>query len=324
IYPTDKSLRAQYFSILLILALNHATDGYTNTLTNIKYYTMKRKIYTLQSIILFTFFFINFNLHGQCPPDNKFYAITQQDVDDFIINYPNCTSLQQLNIGDLGPAPWQITDLSPFTNLINVDDLSILEITAQSLQGLNNLQTVESLFIYAMQNLTSLEGLENLQSVTGYSFRIGLCTSITNLNGLENLTNVNVNEFIIDNNPNLNDIDGLNCYFFSQGFRNTVTNYSVQENLYQSIFDNCNINLSNDNFTFKDIIIYPNPAQSYVTLENIENIKQIDIFDLSGKLIKKKNLDFENIDVSNLSKGTYIMKITLDSNLVFNNELIIE
>jgi hypothetical protein len=292
---------------------------------------MKRKLNIKPIKILLVIIFINLNVFGQCPPDDHFYAITQEAVDNFIIDYPNCTSLKNLWIGDAGPDYWEVTDLSAFINLVSVTErLLILQITASSLQGLNNLQTVgqdefDRFDIYFMPNLSSLEGLESLESVAGYSFSINLCPSLTNLNGLENLNTVNVsNSFIIDNNSNLNDVEGLDCYFFTEEFRNNVPNYIIQENLYPSIFENCEIILSNDNFTNNNISFYPNPAKSNININNTENIEQIDIFDLSGRLIKYKVSDFKNIDLSDLSPGTYILKVSLDSNKFLNSKLIIE
>lgn len=285
---------------------------------------MKKEANILQRKILLALVFITVNVFAQCPPNDKFYAITQEAVDNFIIDYPNCTSLQQLNIGDIGPSEWEITDLSPFINLVNVDYFYITGTTTQSLQGLNNLQTVKRFDIYAMPYLLSLEGLDGLESVTGDRFRIGLCLSITNLNGLENLTNINVDDFEIDANTNLNDADGLDCYFFSEEFRNSVTYYKLQESLYPSILENCGINLSNDHFADYNIHIYPNPANSIVNIDNTKHIKLIAVFDLSGRLIKYRNTDFKKIDLTGISTGTYILKISLDSNVIINNKLIIE
>ncbi|WP_415376961.1 T9SS type A sorting domain-containing protein [Patiriisocius sp. Uisw_017] len=70
--------------------------------------------------------------------------------------------------------------------------------------------------------------------------------------------------------------------------------------------------------------MYPNPAKSILNVDNTEHIKRIDIFDLTGRLIKHRNSDFKNIDVSDLSSGTFILKVRLDSNIILNNKLIIE
>ncbi|WP_415376776.1 hypothetical protein [Patiriisocius sp. Uisw_017] len=112
-------------------------------------------------------------MYGQCPSDDFFSAITQETVANFIVDYPNYTSLKNLWIGDAGPDYWEITYLFAFINLVSVTErLLILQITTTNLQGLNNLQTegqqgFDQRSIYFMPNLTSLEGLESSESVMG-------------------------------------------------------------------------------------------------------------------------------------------------------------
>ncbi|MGL2964453.1 T9SS type A sorting domain-containing protein [Flavobacterium sp. RSB2_4_14] len=54
---------------------------------------------------------------------------------------------------------------------------------------------------------------------------------------------------------------------------------------------------------------YPNPTSHSVFLElKNENIKKIYIFDLNGKLIENKNVVINQINLSNLQTGTYIIK----------------
>ena len=58
-----------------------------------------------------------------------------------------------------------------------------------------------------------------------------------------------------------------------------------------------------------ELKFYPNPTLSSVFLElRNEIVKQIYIFDLYGKLIENKNNINNQIDLSNLQTGTYIIK----------------
>jgi hypothetical protein len=58
-----------------------------------------------------------------------------------------------------------------------------------------------------------------------------------------------------------------------------------------------------------ELKFYPNPTSSSVFLElRNEIVKQIYIFDLYGKLIENKNNINNQIDLSNLQTGTYIIK----------------
>jgi len=67
----------------------------------------------------------------------------------------------------------------------------------------------------------------------------------------------------------------------------------------------------NDNFK-----IYPNPATDYVAIEQKETngvtLQSVQILDSSGKWIKSVKDNFNQIDVSNLSKGMYLFVIQTD------------
>lgn len=63
---------------------------------------------------------------------------------------------------------------------------------------------------------------------------------------------------------------------------------------------------------FSDVKIYPNPANDFVTIENVNGITNIQIHDLSGKLVldKQNNLNGNNrLDVSDLQTGVYLVSV---------------
>lgn len=62
------------------------------------------------------------------------------------------------------------------------------------------------------------------------------------------------------------------------------------------------------------VIIYPNPGSDKIRVEG-NNIQKIEIIDINGRLIVLKDVKNNNstiIDVSNLSKGLYSVKVTTD------------
>ncbi len=68
--------------------------------------------------------------------------------------------------------------------------------------------------------------------------------------------------------------------------------------------------LSNTTSTISKFEIFPNPTSySFSIQENNSTIDMIEIYDNVGKLVCKKYSNFENIDVSNLQKGMYLIKI---------------
>jgi len=80
-------------------------------------------------------------------------------------------------------------------------------------------------------------------------------------------------------------------------------------------FDN-NCALSIKKFVNDNFKIYPNPATNYVSIEQKETngvtLQTVQILDSSGKWIKSIKDNFNQIDVSTLSKGMYLFVIQTD------------
>ena len=91
----------------------------------------------------------------------------------------------------------------------------------------------------------------------------------------------------------------------------TVPNYPLRVG--QKSFDDT---LINDTSEFKGYVLFPSPANDKIALKfnnhyyNTTN-NEIKIYGIDGRLLKTQNSDFDNIDISNLSNGVYIMKIYL-------------
>jgi hypothetical protein len=59
------------------------------------------------------------------------------------------------------------------------------------------------------------------------------------------------------------------------------------------------------------ISVYPNPTANRVYIQG-ENILQAELFDLRGRKVKATNQ--EQIDLSDMGRGTFILKVTSDNN----------
>ena len=78
------------------------------------------------------------------------------------------------------------------------------------------------------------------------------------------------------------------------------------------IEDISNLGLTNENLnTFS---ISPNPTTDFIDVNTSENIKFIEIYDTSGKILSNIK-DSKQVDVQNLPKGIYILKVTTDKGL---------
>lgn len=96
-----------------------------------------------------------------------------------------------------------------------------------------------------------------------------------------------------------------------------------QEALYELNAECDFLNVGDANFKSK-VDIYPNPAQAHFEYKNLESMKivSVNIFDATGKLVKTLNGDRSKVDVQDLTKGVYIIKTKMSSNITLTNKLI--
>lgn len=120
-----------------------------------------------------------------CLPEGIHFK-TQEEIDDFNINYPNCTKIEgKIEIND--------TIEGNITNLLGLSNLT---------------QTEKWLRISNNSMLTNLNGLENFDSI-GYALYIINNNSLTSLSAFESLTYVS-GPVMIEENPSLTTLEGLN------------------------------------------------------------------------------------------------------------------
>ena len=82
--------------------------------------------------------------------------------------------------------------------------------------------------------------------------------------------------------------------------------------------------LSNQNFSLQNLkaTIYPNPASTNFTIEMENEVKSVEVYSIQGQTVMISNS--KNIDVSNLSKGMYLVRIEDENNAVATQKLIIK
>jgi len=183
-----------------------------------------------RTILALALFLLHGIVYGQCP-QGDIILTTQQEVDDFAVNYPNCTStngsleigiyygsainnLNGLNqitsvAGDLGIYDnYSLNNLNGLDQLTSVGgDVSIGVNDLLDLNGLGQLTSIGSrLAIYDNRFLTSLDGLDQLTSIGGY-LSISDNNSLTDLSGLNQVTSVG--RVFITFNDAISNLDGL-------------------------------------------------------------------------------------------------------------------
>lgn len=197
--------------------------------------------------LLFVLFLVSFVGFGQCPSR----LTSQSQIDNFSVNYPNCTSINKLdiegeeivNLNGLSQLTYirelfvYFTKIQNFNGLENVEEMNFFRIEhndeLQDFSGLSSLISIganpnflRGFKIENNDNLISMEGLESLTSVY-YYFDILENNSLQNLNGLNGLTTIHGNFNIMNTHLlNLNGLSNLN--YVSQTF--TIRN-NFLENL---------------------------------------------------------------------------------------------
>ncbi|WP_312818106.1 T9SS type A sorting domain-containing protein [Kaistella carnis] len=55
------------------------------------------------------------------------------------------------------------------------------------------------------------------------------------------------------------------------------------------------------------VSVYPNPTSDFIKIQNVKELQNVRIFDMSGKIVNETSSS--HIDVRNLSAGQYILNI---------------
>ncbi|NOX47666.1 MAG: T9SS type A sorting domain-containing protein, partial [Chlorobi bacterium] len=236
---------------------------------------------------------------------------TQQEIDDFPINYPNCNVIG----GDLTVAGSNtIFNLNGLSNLIHIEgSLSVsMEDWLWSLEGLDNIQTIGGdLTIYGLQGMTDILPLSNLTSVGG-SIEI-IYLGISSLEGLKNIDPASITDLTITNNFSLTECDIQNIcdYLIDPNGTIEIHDNAPGCNSETEIYNACWVKVDETSAIENSIRIFPNPAKNTITILNSSNtkIEEINIFSPSGKTILQKKDPANSIDILKLRAGLYFVEV---------------
>lgn len=166
----------------------------------------------MKNLMLITFaLLISFQidvLSQPCLPEGITFN-TQEEIDNFQINYPGCTEIE----GD-------VTIYGLENDIFNLDSLNVLTAFGGNLEikycdsltnltGLDNLISIGGyLLIYNNDGLINLSGLNNVSSLGG-DLRIDRNNALTSLSGLENLNADSIGNLTISYNNSLSTCEGV-------------------------------------------------------------------------------------------------------------------
>ena len=84
----------------------------------------------------------------------------------------------------------------------------------------------------------------------------------------------------------------------------------------QDTTDDVSMSILDHNITTANIAVYPNPTSGQLTISSNEAIRNITIYDLSGRLVESVNVNADtqvNLNVARLNSGVYFIKTQLEN-----------
>ena len=267
-----------------------------------------------------------------CLPDGITFE-TQAQIDSFQINYPGCTEIEGwVIIGTSVPFPviFNIYNLNGLSALTSIGgSLGILYVySISSLTGLENLHSVGGgLSIVQNNNLSSISALENITSIGG-ELHIVDNPSLISLSGLNNIESGSMNYLGIWGNDLLStcEVESVCAYLSNPGGDIDINGNAPGCNSPEEVKDSCEANAVNiDEQYIKDnLIIYPNPAIHVLNIAvEGQTIDEVTIYTLTGQKVYVIKSEGENIDVSTLQSGMYIVEVTVEGRKV-RRKLVVE
>ncbi len=143
--------------------------------------------------------------YTQCPPNGLVSLSTQEEVNNFPIEYPNCTEVTgSFFVGGNINYPFSdIVDLTPLSQITTLNSFSYIQHNPNltSLAGLENLTTANSLFF--IEDNDSLTDLSELQFTQVNTLIIRDNDMLTDLSSIANINLNDTEQIFIDGNDNL-------------------------------------------------------------------------------------------------------------------------
>lgn len=116
--------------------------------------------------------------------------------------------------------------------------------------------------------------------------------------------------------------------FFGTTLLMTYTVYSsTNPDIYYGKLNNPSISTKIENISnVNQFNLYPNPASGTLRLSDTENIQKICLFTFDGKFIKEFTGEYlnESLDISDVAKGIYILKVINSDSKIYPYKLIVE
>ena len=249
------------------------------------------------------------------------YSVTKTfGTETIIFSEPGDNLAQWTNFPNPSWSSTSATSFSPSSSITDSPDEfyadnSTSSITTTSSISLQNVLQAELSF-YAKWDIEKNYDSVTLEVKSGNGNWIPQCGKYTSFNPGSPLAGIDpftvydgVQSTWVKETINLSDYIGSNIKI---RFRFQSDSFTVGDGFY---FDDLKVSvllpptLSSDNFNFQRFSVSPNPTDSILTLNIINNIEKYEIYNISGQLLSENDLNTNKIDVGFLSDGIYFIEL---------------
>jgi len=86
------------------------------------------------------------------------------------------------------------------------------------------------------------------------------------------------------------------------------------------------VGISGEGMEVRPYCFYPNPVQARLQMQFSPDVqpKHIELYDLQGRLVRTQQSNFGSIDMSQLSAGTYMMRVTMEDGKTYSDKVVKE
>lgn len=195
-----------------------------------------------------------------------------------------------------------------------------------SLTGFENLVSVGyHLYIAYNESLLSISSLENLIFIEGH-LTVSNNNNLSSLIGLENIDAESIVDLSLHNNPSLSycEVQSVCDYLASPNGIIRIYSNTQNCNTKEEVEEACLVWYPDQNIK-SEIEIYPNPAKIELAISNKNRLRisDITIYNQLGQKVLYQAYTTNNIDISKLGQGIYIIELA-SNELKIRKKLIIE
>lgn len=122
-------------------------------------------------------------------------------------------------------------------------------------------------------------------------------------------------EIVNDKYTNFYDLNNNLIEIITSSYDNSTQTY-IESNIDDFFYSLHDVILQNKSTTFNELKVYPNPTNDLLIIENLSSPTQINLTDLTGKIVLKQEINSEKatINIGHILPGIYLLKFKSSDN----------